>query len=59
MYHALIEDIKWETLQKLRMTKNDILSLRKACDHAQCSMLNIFKCKINFDELSKCGRVQF
>ena len=28
MYHALIEDAKWETLQKLKMMKNDILPLR-------------------------------
>ena len=28
MYHALEEDIKWETVHKLRMMKNDILTLR-------------------------------
>ena len=28
MYHVLEEDIKWETVHKLRMMKNDILPLR-------------------------------
>ena len=48
MYHALTEDIKWETLQKLRTMKIDILSQRIVCHHAQCSMLNICKWKNNF-----------
>ena len=29
MYHALIEDVKWKTLQKLRMMKNNILPLKE------------------------------
>ena len=48
MYHALIKDIKWETLQKLRIMKSDILSLLIVCRHEQCSMLNILSAKTIF-----------
>ena len=47
MYHALIEDIKWETLQKSRMMKNYVIS---PYSMRLCSMQHgqYFKCKKTF-----------
>ena len=63
MYHALEEDIKWETVHKLRMMKNDILPLRVSSATMLNAVCSIFlSAKKNFFlsfELKQTSRENF